>query len=235
MSFKKPPKLKLRYKKILKVKQNIQNRSKFINFKAKKWQNIILKTKKTFKYNCKLKNIDQFNYFIPKFTDFFSNRFKLNLNSKQKLNYLYGCLARKYLKSLIDRKTINKKYATYFLLKILEKRLDSVLYRSHFVKSFRDARQLISHGHVFVNGVSIKTQSLSLVEGDVISISKKMHPLIEKNIKESSLLPLPPKYLQINYKIFFIVYLSKIKKSNLFNQFNFWLDLKTVIDFHKYC
>ena len=212
---------------------NVQNKSKLLNFKSKKWRTIVLKNKTIFRNNYKIKTIDQLNYFIPKFTDFFSNKFKSNLHSKQKITYLYGYLTKNYLKSLVS-KAVEKENSSYYLLKSLEMRLDSVLYRSHFVGSFRDARQLISHGHVFINGVQIKTNSFILVEGDVISIAKNIHHLLEKNVLTSSLLPLPPKYLQINYRIYFIVYLGNLEKNKLFNQFNFWLDLKTVIDFCKH-
>nr|QYB23225.1 ribosomal protein S4 [Lithodesmioides sp. mgcode 4] len=230
MSFIKKPKPQLRYKKILNLKQNVQNKSKLLNFKAKKWQNLVLNNKKNHKTKYKIKNIDQLNYFIPKFTDFFSNKFKSNLQSKQKISYFYGVLTNKYLKKLIS-KIVTKENSSYCLLKNLEMRLDSILYRAHFVNSFRDARQLISHGHVFVNNVQVKNHSFILVDGDVVSVSKDIHPLIQKNVFKSFLLPIPPKYLQINYKIFFIVYLGNLEKNKLFNQFNFWLDLKTIIDF----
>lgn len=232
MSLIKKVRTKVRYKKILKLKQNVQNNPKFLNFKTKKWQNIILQNKKKITNSHKLNNLDQFNYFIPKFTDFFAKKFKLTLQSKQKVSYLYGYLTKKYLKKIIG-KALTKENSSYWILKNLEMRLDSVLYQSHFVKSFREARQLISHGHVFVNQTKIKTPSFFLVGGDIISISKNIKPKLEKKILKSRLLPLPPKYLQINYKILSILYLGNIEKSNLFNQFTFWLDIKTVIEFYK--
>lgn len=233
MALKKKTRPYLRYKKILKLKQNVQNKSKFINFKSKKWQALVLKEKRNYRFSYKIKHIDQFNYFVPKFTDFFSNKFKLDLHSKQKFIYLYGYLTKKSLKSYIN-KGLSKNKINYWLLKQLESRLDSVLYRSHFVDSFRNARQLISHGHILVNNVVVKKHSFNLTEGDVISVSKKTHTLIEKNILKSKLLPLTPKYLQVNYKIFFISFLGNLTANNLTNQFIFWLNSKTVVDFYKY-
>ena len=123
---------------------------------------------------------------------------------------------------------------SYFLVKLLESRLDSVLYRSHFVSSFRDARQLISHGHVFVNGNKITTSSFVLSDGDVISLSKNVHRLIEKKVLNSSLVPITPKYLQVNYKIFHIIFLGNLKINQLVNQFSFWVSFKTLTEFYRY-
>lgn len=224
---------KLKYKKFLKLRQNVQNRPKLLKFKAKKWQNIILKSRRDLKNPLKLKNIDQLGYFVPKFTDFFAYKYRSDLYIKQKIIYFYGYLKKKYLKSII-KKLRKKTNLSYFLVKLLESRLDSVLYRSHFVSSFRDARQLISHGHVFVNGNKIITSSFVLSDGDVISLSKNVHRLIEKKVLNSSLVPITPKYLQVNYKIFHIIFLGNLKINQLVNQFSFWVSFKTLIEFYRY-
>ena len=224
---------KLKYKKFLKLRQNVQNRPKLLKFKAKKWQNIILKSRRDLKNPLKLKNIDQLGYFVPKFTDFFAYKYRSDLYIKQKIIYFYGYLKKKYLKSII-KKIRKKTNLSYFLVKLLESRLDSVLYRSHFVSSFRDARQLISHGHVFVNGNKIITSSFVLSDGDVISLSKNVHRLIEKKVLNSSLVPITPKYLQVNYKIFHIIFLGNLKINQLVNQFSFWVSFKTLTEFYRY-
>nr|YP_010139039.1 ribosomal protein S4 [Lithodesmium undulatum]QQJ94647.1 ribosomal protein S4 [Lithodesmium undulatum] len=222
----------LRYKKILKLKQNVQNKSKLIKFKSKKWQNLVLRSKKFFQYSYKIKYIDQLNYFIPKFTDFFSNKFQSNLYAKQRFVYVYGYLKRKYLKKTIN-KIVSRNKVNYFLIKKLESRLDSVLCRSHFVNSFRTARQLISHGHVSVNNKIVKKNSFILKEGDIVSVSKHIHNLIESNVLNSRLIPITPKYLQVNYKIFYIFFSGNLNETNLSNQYHFWLNSKTLIDFYK--
>ena len=224
---------KLKYKKFLKLRQNVQNRPKLLKFKAKKWQNIILKSRRDLKNPLKLKNIDQLGYFVPKFTDFFAYKYRSDLYIKQKIIYFYGYLKKKHLKSII-KKLRKKTNLSYFLVKLLESRLDSVLYRSHFVSSFRDARQLISHGHVFVNGNKIITSSFVLSDGDVISLSKNVHRLIEKKVLNSSLVPITPKYLQVNYKIFHIIFLGNLKINQLVNQFSFWVSFKTLTEFYRY-
>ena len=224
---------KLKYKKFLKLRQNVQNRPKLLKFKAKKWQNIILKSRRDLKNTLKLKNIDQLGYFVPKFTDFFAYKYRSDLYIKQKIIYFYGYLKKNYIK-LIAKKIRKKNNSSYFLVKLLESRLDSVLYRSHFVSSFRDARQLISHGHVYVNGKKINNSSFVLSDGDVISLSKNIHKLIEKNVLNSILVPITPKYLQVNYRIFHIVFLGDVKMNQLVNQFPFWLNFKTLTEFYRY-
>ncbi len=59
-------------------------------------------------------------------------------------------------------------------MKILESRLDNIVFRMNFTSSRKQARQLISHGHVYVNGRKVTIPSYLLREGDEISIREKM-------------------------------------------------------------
>lgn len=124
-----------------------------------------------------------------------------------------------------NKKKILKKYVNLNLsfLSLIEKRLDVILYRSHFVPSVRNAQQLIIHKHIKVNGNTITNKSFTLKQGDIIEINEKVKSLIMANIRTSFIWPLPPKYLSINYKTFEIILHEKIELQSLSNLFPFFL------------
>ena len=224
------------YKKFRGLKKNIQNRRKLLKFKKQKW-NLLLKqirlTKKlaklrlrskkltTFrKRNCFYKFFDQNIYQIPKFANFYSKSFKQTLETNKSFKLFYGKIRQKSLQGLarnsrtLSNKFNNKINSTVFFRDKLETRLDVNLVRAHLVLSIMNARQLISHGHVFVNARKITKSSFIVKKGDVITFSKKSHKLIEYYIANSEFWPLPPYYLQISYKIFQIIVVEDIKLSN---------------------
>ena len=94
----------------------------------------------------------------------------LQLIEKQKARFTYGITAKQfgnYIKEVIDSKTTHGPEELY---KKLETRLDNVVYRLGLANTRRFARQLVSHGHITVNGVKNTVPSTRLYEGDVISV-----------------------------------------------------------------
>lgn len=120
------------------------------------------------------------------------------LREKQKAKKYYGVLERQfrnYYKKSVKKKGI----AGENLLKFLEIRLDSVLYTMGFAISRAQAKQLIAHGHVRVNGKKVDRPSYQLKEGDEVSIaesSKEILPVIEA--KESGASLTIPGYLEVD-------------------------------------
>ena len=231
------------YKKLLKLRKNVQNRKKLLNFKKQKWEkfNFYLKNQSKFskRRNRYYKIFDQYSYYNSKFSNYFSRKYKYNLQTKQRLNFFYGGLREKYLRSVYEQ-SLQKSKSSHvnlnsknFFIEMLEKRLDSVLLRSHFVLSIRNANQLISHGHVFVNGKVVKKKSFLLKQGDIITFSPKIYSLIIFYIASSDLWPIPPKYLEINYRLFTIILIDDIKYTNITTNFPFWLDLNTVLKYYE--
>mgnify|MGYP000332813108 CR=1 FL=1 len=91
-----------------------------------------------------------------------------------------------YLKKLVkgtlkEFKSSNVLPTTLFIKK-LETRLDTALYRTHFSYSFSNARQLISHKKVYVNGKIIQHNSYLLKKGDLITFDKDILKLVGINI-----------------------------------------------------
>lgn len=101
------------------------------------------------------------------------------LNEKQKLMFLYGMNDRQFRRFFIVAKKC-KGATTLNLLRVLEARLDSLVYRAALAPTRRSARQLVTHGHVLVNGKKVNIPSIILNVGDKISIaeSAKSLPLV---------------------------------------------------------
>lgn len=91
------------------------------------------------------------------------------LREKQKARRAYGLMESQF-KRTFDRATGIKGVTGDVLLRLLELRLDNVVYRSGFGSSRSQARQLVRHGHFTVNGKKVDIPSYTLKEGDVISV-----------------------------------------------------------------
>jgi small subunit ribosomal protein S4 len=92
----------------------------------------------------------------------------LQLREKQKARYSYGTLERQFRKTF----AMAEKQAGITgenLLVLLERRLDNVIYRLGFADSRQQARQLVRHGHITVNGRKTNVPSYLVKEGDTIS------------------------------------------------------------------
>jgi small subunit ribosomal protein S4 len=95
-----------------------------------------------------------------------------HLKEKQKVRNIYGVLERQFRKHFEDAK--RQPGATgENLLRVLESRLDNVVYRLGFADSRNQARQLVTHGHFQVNGRRTDIASARLRQGDVVSVSPR--------------------------------------------------------------
>jgi small subunit ribosomal protein S4 len=121
------------------------------------------------------------------------------------------------------------------LLSLLERRLDVLLYRAHFAPSIKYARQLIQQGHVNLNNSVITESSVRLKNNDKVSLNKISKNLVYDNLKNSTLWPLPPKYLAINYKTFEIIFTDTLSTYNYSMNFPVFLpNFYLLIRFSKY-
>jgi small subunit ribosomal protein S4 len=99
-----------------------------------------------------------------------TSSYGLQLIEKQKARFTYGITAGqfgKYIKQVIDSKTIN---APDDLYKKLETRLDNVVYRMGLSNTRRFARQIVSHGHIILNGIKTTIPSAVVKEGDIVAV-----------------------------------------------------------------
>jgi small subunit ribosomal protein S4 len=103
----------------------------------------------------------------PKFSEY-----AIQLREKQKLRRIYGLLEgqfRRYF-DLADR---SKGVTGDMLLQLLERRLDNIAYRLGFATSRAEARQLVRHGHLTVNGRKVDVPSYLVRAGDVVSVRER--------------------------------------------------------------
>lgn len=106
----------------------------------------------------------------------------LQLAEKQKLRHMYG-LNEKQFRNLFDKATKLKGIAGENFMFMLESRLDNLVFRLAFANSRAGARQLVSHGHVTVNGKKVDIASYTLSIGDVIGLRERSRG--QKSVKEA--------------------------------------------------
>ena len=130
------------------------------------------------------------------------SNYGLQLLEKQKIKAYYGLFEKQFVR-YVDKAVKSKEITGTALLKLLECRLDNLVYRIGFASSIRQARQMVSHGHIFVNGKKINIPSYGVTVDSVISLSLKQRnnemiisnfldlqsfasPYIEKNLEDFS-------------------------------------------------
>ena len=99
--------------------------------------------------------------------------FGLQLRAKQKLKGYYGDVTEKQFRRTYHEAAKMKGDTGQNLIGLLEQRLDMVVYRAKFAPTIFAARQIVSHGHIRVNGVKCNIASRRIKLGDVISLGEK--------------------------------------------------------------
>ena len=93
----------------------------------------------------------------------------VQLQEKQKVRFMYG-LNEKQFRKIFDEASKMKGVHGENFLRLLESRLDNLVYRIGFATTRRGARQLVNHGHITVNGKKVNIPSYRVKPGDVISV-----------------------------------------------------------------
>lgn len=112
------------------------------------------------------------------------------LEEKQKLKFIYGILERQ-MRIYAGKAMEAKGNSAEIFLRQLETRLDNIVFRLGFASTRRQARQLVNHRHIFVDGRKTNIPSYRVSPGQNISIEEKMlqNPAIKKSMEESPPLP----------------------------------------------
>ena len=120
------------------------------------------------------------------------SEYKKRLLEKQKIRFNYGVGERQLRRLFIEAKN-SREPAGLILLRLLEQRLDNVIFRTSLAPTIPAARQLISHGHILVNEKKVNIPSFRVKPGDKISLREKSRKLevIEVSLAQPSL-RLPP-------------------------------------------
>ncbi len=118
------------------------------------------------------------------------SEYGIQLREKQKAKRFYGILEKQF-KKYVDQASKVKGATGLALLHILEKRLDNVVYKLNFSKSRAGARQMVSHGHIKVDGKKVNIPSFQVAVNSTIEISPQMrdNTQVKKSLEESETLP----------------------------------------------
>lgn len=112
----------------------------------------------------------------------------MQLEEQQKLKAIYGMLPHKQLVRYFQEAKRNKENTPQAFIERLECRLDNVVYRLRFANTIFQAQQLVSHGHILVNGKKVDRRSFHVRPGMVISIKPASQKIegIQKSLENTS-------------------------------------------------
>ncbi|MGH8992439.1 MAG: 30S ribosomal protein S4 [Acidimicrobiia bacterium] len=105
------------------------------------------------------------------------SEYMIQLREKQKARRIYGVLEKQF-RRLYEEATRQKGITGENLLRMLETRLDSVVFRAGFAASRNQGRQLVRHGHVAVNGKRVTIPSYQVRKGDVVELRERAQNMI---------------------------------------------------------
>ena len=115
------------------------------------------------------------------------SEYGIQLNEKQKVKFMYG-LTEKQFKRLFQKASKMKGVHGENFLRLLEARLDNVVYRLGMAPTRRAARQIVNHGHILVNGSKVDIPSYEVKPGDIITVKERSleHPVIKNAIEANT-------------------------------------------------
>jgi len=221
---------KPKFKRLLKLRFDNFQKKNILSFQKKKWHFFFffLKNKKKRRGN-NFYLYDHGRFINSSFIFRFKRKFKFDLNLKQKFFFYYSSVKQKFFKKVTGKLLSAKNLSPQeIIVQTLESRLDSVLYRSLFVSTRDEAKQFIKHKHVFVNRKKVIDCSYILKKGDVITIDLKKKDQVKANILNSNIWPLPPEYLETNYKTLTIIYVKLPDINQLYSHYPFFVSFNTI-------
>lgn len=109
------------------------------------------------------------------------------LKEKQKVRFMYGVNERQFKKTFKEAANMKGIHGENFL-KLLESRLDNVVYRLGLASTRRGARQLVNHGHITVDGKKVDIPSFRVKVGSIIAVKEnaKEHPAVKASLEKIS-------------------------------------------------
>ena len=116
-----------------------------------------------------------------------ASNYSIQLNEKQKVKFTYG-LNEKQFRLLFNKAGKMQGIHGENFLRLLERRLDNIVYRMGLSRTRSGARQIVNHGHILVNGKKVDIPSYMVKPGDVISVkeSSKDHKAIKEDLVDTN-------------------------------------------------
>lgn len=121
--------------------------------------------------------------------------FAIQLREKQKARFIYNVMEKQFRK-LYEEANRKEGVTGLILIEYLERRLENIVYRLGFAKTRRQSRQIVSHGHIAVNGRKVNIASYRVKVGDVVSVieNSKNLDLIKESVESVSV----PAWLELD-------------------------------------
>ncbi|MFP4478967.1 MAG: 30S ribosomal protein S4 [Candidatus Izemoplasmatales bacterium] len=105
------------------------------------------------------------------------SEYGLQLQEKQRVRFTYGINEKQFRKTFNEAKKMQGKQGSNFLF-LLESRLDNLVYRAGFARTRQQARQLVNHGHILLDGTKASIASIRVKPGQKISLKEKSKDLV---------------------------------------------------------
>ncbi len=130
------------------------------------------------------------------------SEYGLQLREKQKAKFIYGVLEKPF-RNYYEKADRMKGMTGENLMRMLECRLDSVVFRMGFARTRREARQVVGHKHILVNGKVVNIPSYQIKAGDVIEVKEKAKSMQRyKDILEVTAGRLTPEWMDVDKEAF---------------------------------
>ena len=152
--------------------------------------------------------------------------YAVQLREKQKARFIYNVMEKQFRK-LYEEANRKDGVTGLNLVEYLERRLENVVYRMGFAKTRRQARQIVSHGHVLVNGRRVNIASYRVKVGDVISIleNSKNLDLIKEAVEAANV----PAWMELDKAAFS----GKILQNPTKDDLDFDLDESLIVELYS--
>lgn len=141
------------------------------------------------------------------------SEYGLQMQEKQKLRFMYGVNERQFRRIFDDASRMKGVHGENFMI-LLESRLDNLVYRMGLARTRRQARQLVNHGHITVNGHRVDIASYRVKPGETIGVREKSRNLaiIKESLETNSFVP---EYLAVDEKSLEATYSRLPERSEL--------------------
>ncbi|TQF83841.1 30S ribosomal protein S4 [Elioraea sp. Yellowstone] len=126
--------------------------------------------------------------------------FGMQLAAKQRLKFYYGNIGERQFRRYYEEAVRRKGDTSENLIELLERRLDTVVYRLKFAITPFAARQLVNHGHIMVNGRRVNIPSFLVRDGDQIEVKEKSKQLASVLDAAQSAERDVPEYLEVDHR-----------------------------------
>jgi small subunit ribosomal protein S4 len=164
-------------------------------------QPLMLKGQRCLTDKCPMKGDKKFPPGPPRKRRTKMSDYALQLREKQKIKRSYGMLEKQF-RIFFHEASRMKGVTGDNLISLLERRLDNVVYRMGFASSRKQARQLVQHNHIAVNGKTVNISSYSIKENAVVEVKEdfKANIILEDSIKLSKATGSQPEWVEMDYE-----------------------------------